>query len=244
MSGKVGIVMPYFNDKDLLVKSVIGVLSQTYTNWELFLVDDGSAPGLRAKDILPKSISSKVRIIEKRNGGVSSARNTALDIIREEKKYDYIAYCDADDIWDENYLEQQLVVLHSEPNIDIVYSTFHLQMADGGPAFPYGITYYDEYPGLEFLLKSNFIYISSIVHRPKCLEVGNFDSNLNSIEDWDMWCRMAEAGYKFKRNKKTGITYTCKPNGMGSKSNASIFTAFYKKHGLFNNTNTQTAVPA
>jgi glycosyltransferase involved in cell wall biosynthesis len=232
----VAIVMPYYNDKQLLVKSVMGVLGQTYQDWELLLVDDGSARGNKAVEILPSNITKRIRVIEKSNGGVSSARNLALDLIRNENRHQYVAYCDSDDMWEENYLKEQLEVLKNT-EYDLVYSTVQYQMIDGSPAFPFGIPFYDEFPGTATLVKGNFMYISSIVHKIDCLNVGNFDSNLNSIEDWDMWARMSEAGFKFKRNKNTGIIYTCKTDGMGSRANASLYNAFFTKHAVYNNTN-------
>ena len=77
------------------------------------------------------------------------------------------------------------------------------------------------------------------MHKIKCLDVGDFDPTLNSIEDWDYWCRIAKAGYNVKRNKNAHFTYTVKANGNGGRSNATIYNAFFKKHDLLNNTNPQ-----
>jgi glycosyltransferase involved in cell wall biosynthesis len=237
MQGKVAIVMPYYNDKELLAKAVMGILGQNYYDWELFLVDDGSVPGNRAWDILPSNITSRVRVVQKPNGGVCSARNAALNIIRLEKRHDYVAYCDADDVWDETYLVQQQALL--DENTDFVYSAVTCKFVDGSPAYPFGIPFFEEWPGLETLFKCNFIFISGVMHKIKCLDVGDFDPTLNSIEDWDYWCRIAKAGYNVKRNRYAHFTYTVKANGNGGRSNATIYNAFFKKHDLLNNTDSQ-----
>jgi len=232
---RVAIIMPYYNEKDLLVKSVRGVLGQTYTDWHLYLIDDGSALENQAIKVLndEKFDLSKITVIHKDNGGVCSARNLALNYIRDLKvNYDYVAYCDSDDIWITSHLEQQIKILN-ETNNDFVYSAVRYQLPDGAPAWAWGIAMYDEWPGLNTLWKGNFIYISSVVCKIKCLDMGNFDYDLNSIEDWDMWCRIGAAGYNITKNKNITITYTCKLNGNGSKGNSDIYRRFYAKHSHF-----------
>lgn len=228
---KVAIVMPYYNDKDLLMRSVTGVLNQSHKNWDLFIVDDGSLPHNKASLVCSHYASNRIKIIEKTNGGVSVARNTALEMINKDHSYSYVAYCDSDDIWSDNYLSSQLENL---TDCDFVYSEVKHKYENGVTAFPYGIPNPPEYPGLKYMLDSPFIYISSVVHRIGCLSVGYFDSQLNSIEDWDMWARIAEAGYRIKKNKSTYIVYTVKhSNNMASKRNENIYKVFRNKHSLF-----------
>jgi len=226
----VAIVMPYYNDKDLLLKSVISILGQSYLNWKLFLIDDGSKEENKAQNILGRDITKRVKIINKENGGVSSARNAALDLIRQDSFFKYVAYCDADDRWGEHYLSSQLKAIE---DCDLVYSDAINEFVDGSPAIPYGISNPDIYPGMDMLIKSNFIYISSVLHKVKCLSVGNFDSNLNSIEDWDMWVRIAKAGYKIKKNSLEFIKYIVKNEGnMASKRTDDIYKRFIEKHNI------------
>jgi beta-1,4-mannosyl-glycoprotein beta-1,4-N-acetylglucosaminyltransferase len=227
-SGRVAIVMPYYNDNDMLVSSTMAIVSQTYRDWVLFLVDDGSSPENRASTILGRKKDSRIKIIEKPNGGVSSARNAALDKIKESGGFEYIAYCDSDDVWDENHLASQIKALQEA---DLVYSEVRHEFTDGSIAYPDGIPNPQEYPGLEFMRRCPFIYISSVVHKAKCLSVGGFDSSLDSIEDWDMWVRIAKAGYKFKKNSDSKITYTVKfSSNMASKRTPEISDRFHKKN--------------
>jgi len=117
-SSKVAIIMPYYNDSSLMISSVMGILNQTYRDWVLFLVDDGSSENNKAAKVLGRHYPSRIRIIEKENGGVSSARNAALDLVRKDPSFAYIAYCDSDDVWDEGYLESQIEAIQ---NCDLVY---------------------------------------------------------------------------------------------------------------------------
>lgn len=225
----VAIVMPYYNEPELLIKSVMAILGQSYQYWKLFIIDDGSEKHKKAKKVLGNNLTSRVKIIEKENGGVSLARNTALSLIKKDSFYKYIAFCDADDIWSEHYLSSQLQMLQTS-NADLVYSNVNTVFQDGGQAFRIGIPDPVEYPGLEFMLKNPFIFISSVVCKKECLSVGEFNSNLDSIEDWDMWLRIAKAGYKLIKNRYETIQYTVKNSGMASKNNETKRKEFLKLH--------------
>jgi glycosyltransferase involved in cell wall biosynthesis len=233
---KVAIVMPYYNEPDLLKRSVEGVMNQTYCTWKLFIVDDGSDKLNRADHNIIQNY--QIKIINKPNSGVSDARNRALDHIQAEGGFSYIAYCDADDVWDKNHLQHSIIVLETK-KADLVYTTPIFKMVDGSPAYPYGIPFYESFPGLEILKKQNFIYISSVLHRVECCRVGSFDGEVNSLEDWDMWLRIAKAGYIIKQNTlyPSSLTYTCKPSGNGSRRTEDIYKKILIKHAITNNTN-------
>jgi glycosyltransferase involved in cell wall biosynthesis len=232
---KIAIIMPYYNEVDLLRKSVWAIFNQTYKDWHLFLVDDGSRRGSRAYEVLnvPPEFEKQITFVFKSNGGVSSARNVALNLIyfRTTIEHDYVAYCDSDDVWSPNYLEQQVAALNDE--VDMVYGSPDHRFLDGSKAIPYGIADYPEFPGKEKLLESNCIFISGVVHKVKCLDVGYFDESLNSIEDWDYWVRISLAGYRIAKNPNAAFIYTVKMNGNGSKSNKQVYEGFYRKHAWF-----------
>jgi glycosyltransferase involved in cell wall biosynthesis len=229
----VAIIMPYYNEKELLIKSIRAIQKQTYKDWHLFLIDDGSQYNYRAHQVLDYLAiePTNVTYVYKSNGGVSTARNTAIKLIKDCDPYRYVAYCDGDDVWDETYLESQIQALSQ--GYDVVYCPVKHRFVDGSVAIPYGIADYPEYPGLQALLKGNFIYVSGTVHKCECLDVGYFDNNLNGIEDWDYWCRVAEADYTFFKNPNASIIYTVKPNGNGAKGDKEVYDKFYLKHGKY-----------
>lgn len=233
---RVAIVMPYYNEVKLLKRSVEGILKQSYPNWKLFIVDDGSAKENRADHNIIQNC--QIRIINKPNSGVSDARNTALEHIQSEKSFTHVAYCDSDDIWHYMHLAEGLKVLEMF-EADMTYSTPEFKMVDGNIAIPFGIPFYSSYPGLEKLKQQNFIYISSVIHKIECCGVGKFDAELNSLEDWDMWLRIAKANYKIEMGLLTfpTFTYTCKQSGNGSKRTEDIYKKVLLKHDLFNNSN-------
>jgi beta-1,4-mannosyl-glycoprotein beta-1,4-N-acetylglucosaminyltransferase len=228
IDSKVAIVMPYFNDPTWMIRSVMAIIGQTFQNWTLFLIDDGSTEPNKAVTILGQKLNNRICVLEKPNGGPSSARNLALAHVRSDPSFTHVAYCDADDIWADDYLESQL---SNMGDADFVYSKVIDKFDNWQPAYRFGIPDPDEYPGLHFMLKSPFIFISSVVHKVDCLSVGSFDSNLDSIEDWDMWVRIAKAGYKFKKNNNVTITYIVKTNSsMAGRRTDKITSIFRDKH--------------
>jgi len=116
------------------------------------------------------------------------------------------------------------------PKVDLSYVWPRHVFLDGSPAVPFGISNPPEWPGREGLVQGNFIYISGVVHYPMCILEKAFDEELNSIEDYDYWMRLATLGFRFAKNTNTCFTYTVKDNGMGSKSNDEIWARFRQKH--------------
>lgn len=205
---KVAIIMPYHNDPTL-VKSVSAIIGQTYQNWTLFIVDDGSDIDKRATNILASH--PKIKHFEKVNGGPASARNSALDIIG--KDFTHIAFCDSDDVWDKNFLVANLSKIGDN---DMVYSSVNHVFENGQPAYPYGIPDPDEYPGGEVMLATPFIFMSSVLCRKDAIGFNRFDTQLDSVEDWEMWLRLDKQGKKIIHNPEKLVTYTVK-NGMAAK---------------------------
>jgi glycosyltransferase involved in cell wall biosynthesis len=117
----VSTVMPFLNAERFLQEAIESVLSQTYSNWELLLVDDGSTDGstqiaLRYADQYPK----QVRYLEHayhQNRGASASRNLGI----RESQGVYIAFLDADDVWLPSKLTQQVGMLEAEPEAAMVY---------------------------------------------------------------------------------------------------------------------------
>lgn len=225
---KVAIVMPYYNDP-FLTKSVAAIMGQTFKNWHLFIIDDGSDSKYDAKKVLASH--PKVSIFYMPNSGPSKARNRALAIIKEHGGFTHIAFCDSDDIWNPNYLVANLATIGDN---DIVYCSVNEQFENGQVAIPYGIPDPPEYPGREVMLETPFIYISGVVCKIECLPLLEFDSRLDSIEDWDMWLRLDEAGFRFKKNHRKLLTYTVK-NGMAGQRTEEKLQLLKQKHEVYNN---------
>ena len=113
-TAKVAVVLPVYNTARYLRECLDSILAQSYKDFVVFAVDDGSTD--TSGQILNEYTAKDQRIVtfHKKNGGVSSARNVALDAIENEGSFDYIAFVDSDDLVKENFLE--LYVTHLSAN--------------------------------------------------------------------------------------------------------------------------------
>lgn len=225
---KVAIVMPVFNAEKFLTKTIQCILDQTYSNWELFAVDDGSTDGSVAllkkfTDPRIKVFTSKDRVklkadsngvivaTEKETNGPSHTRNVALDLIRYSGQYEYVAYCDSDDRWKNVHLFIALNHFNEHPDVDMVYSDCDFVLEDATPTATFGVPYHKVFHR-DNLLKQNFIYISTVVHKAGCLSIGNFDNWCVPMEDYDMWLRISKE-YTIEHISQVTATYMYKKNG-------------------------------
>lgn len=219
---KVAVIMPYYND-DMLIKAVGGVTSQTFLNWHLFIVDDGSDNDKKAVNILANH--PKITIIEKEKGGPSSARN--LGLARVHDAFTHVAFCDSDDIWDSDYLMKQINMIGDN---DVVYSSVRHIFDNGQVAIPWGIPDPLHYPGAKVMIETPFIFISSVVCTRQSIENKQFDNTLDSIEDWDMWLTMDKEGCGFIHNPEKLLTYTVKSGGMAGQRTEEKIKRLKSKH--------------
>ena len=183
----ISVVIPLYNKEKAIVKTIDSVLNQTYSNFELIIVDDGSKDN--SLQVVQSIEDSRLRIIHKENGGVSSARNRGI----REAKGDYIALLDGDDLWEPTFLEEQIRLIHDFPNAGMwgVNTAFikhgkkqkwEQGMGDGFRGYVenyFGTTHNDLYCS------------SSVVIRKEVFAVaGYFDERISSSEDLDMWFRI------------------------------------------------------
>lgn len=116
MNPLVSVIIPVYNSKNTIEKTLDSVINQTYQKIEVILIDDGSTDG--STEIMRKYIEKHktviFKIISKKNGGVSSARNRGID----ESTGDYISFLDSDDIWLPKKIEHQVNIFLNNPKID------------------------------------------------------------------------------------------------------------------------------
>lgn len=112
------IIIPVYNGEKFIEDAVNSVFEQTYNDWEMVIVNDGSKDN--TAEVLKKYESdSRIRIIHKENGGVSSARNLAIS----ESKGSHIVFLDADDVWHNNHLEIMNKLINQYPDAGL-YGTY------------------------------------------------------------------------------------------------------------------------
>ena len=116
---KVSVIIPIYNAEKFISGTIESVIAQTYQDWEIIAVDDGSTD--KTPEILTKykkKLSSNLQVITQENSGVSIARNKGIPAARGE----YIAFLDHDDLWTPEKLEKQVKLLDSNKELGLVYS--------------------------------------------------------------------------------------------------------------------------
>lgn len=188
---KVSIIIPTYNRADVLDTSIQSILQQSYTDFELLIVDDGSTDNT---DIVVGSIhDDRIRYLEMpENKGVAAARNEGI----RQAKYDYIAFQDSDDYWKQDKLEKQMTFLTQRPEIGLLYCPYECRKADGSTILvPDRNIPSEEKQGniYRYMLLRNTIGTPSVLLRRQCLEKsGLFCESLSCLEDWELFLRIAK----------------------------------------------------
>ena len=183
---KVSVVIPSYNYGKFVREAVDSVLSQTYADFEIVLVDDGSRDNTR--ETLQDYIDAgRINYIYKENGGLPAARNTGIQAASGE----YIAMLDADDKWLPRKLELQMAYMTDNPDVDVLFCD-ELRFQEGRePQETPRKLLAGENIREKFLI-SCFTIPSSLLFKKKSLTMtGLFDEKLQHCEDWDMMMRMA-----------------------------------------------------
>ncbi|WP_448702967.1 glycosyltransferase family 2 protein [Mucilaginibacter sp. AW1-3] len=192
----VSIIMPAFNAERFIEETILSVQNQTYTDWELIIVDDGSTDQTAA---IVKSMQADKRIkyVYQQNKKQAAARNNALS----NATGNWIAFLDADDVWPALKLEKQLKYAE-EINADVFYTGGEIVDEQGRFISGYN-TVYGRCPAIEMyklLFEGNPIPILSVMFKREWFEkVGlqDEDTRMTGCEDWDYWVRLAKAGADF-----------------------------------------------
>jgi len=182
--GRISVIIPTYNRGKVLERAIKSVLAQTYTNFELIVVDDGSTDN--TSRILSK-FAEKIRYFSKLHGGVSSARNFGL----EKSEGTWVAFLDSDDYWLPEKLERQMQYLQENPEILIV-QTDEKWIRRGIYVNP--MKKHRKYSGWIFPQCLPLCIVSPsavLVHQKVFNDVGVFDENLPVCEDYDLWLRIA-----------------------------------------------------
>jgi len=187
VSPMVSIIIPAFNAMTYLPETLESALSQTYENTEVLVVDDGSTDDV--VQYVSGHPDSRVRLLRKANGGLASARNKGL----LSAKGDYMAFLDADDLWDATKLERQVRCLEAAKRVGLSHTGIRFIDQIGNEVNkPLGVSGNGDVRD-SVVLENPVRCGSTPVVRARCFaDVGGFDETLRFAEDWDMWIRIAE----------------------------------------------------
>jgi glycosyltransferase involved in cell wall biosynthesis len=186
------VIVPTYNTAELITETLESVFQQTFQDFEVIVINDGSPDTARLESVLER-FRDKIVYLKQENRGLSGARNTGIGQARGE----YLAFLDSDDCWSPLYLEKQMEHFAEQPGLDAVYcdsrcfgdlrfagQTFMQLCPSNGPVT------------LESLISGRcHVCVScTIARRKTVIEAGLFDERLRSVEDWDLWIRTLHRG--------------------------------------------------
>ena len=204
---KVSVIIPCYNQAGYLDESVDSVLAQTFQDFEIIIVDDGSDEKDSIK-ILDNYKKPKTRIIRISNSGPAIARNIGI----EAAKGDYILPLDADDKIAPEYIEKSYEILNKNQNIGIVYCEAEFFGEKSGK---WNLSEY-KFPDI---LLANTIFCSALFRKSDWQDVNGYKSEMQfSIEDWEFWLSIIENGLEVHRIPETLFFYRIKNSSRTTES--------------------------
>lgn len=187
-SPRVSVVIPCYNYAHFLQDAVESVLRQTFTDFEVIIVNDGSPDDTKevAEDIIRRNPGHRIKLVNQPNMGVSAARNAGIGAAQGE----YVLPLDADDMLKPEYLDKVLLPLLAEPEIDLAYSWSQKTGTEDS------IVQYHEFTYIN-LIRNLGPSCTVLLKKSAWEKAGGYNPEMSlGYEDWDFPCRLYEAGCK------------------------------------------------
>ena len=209
----VSVIIPCYKQAAYLAGVLDSVVAQTYSDWECLIVNDGSPDNTNevALRYIAAHAGLRIRVIEKPNGGLSSARNFGV----AHSSGRYILPLDSDDLLRPAMLEKTVAALEANPRAGVAYTQTQCFEKDTSVVQNQAFS-------LELLKEENHIAYCSLYRREVFEQVGGYNTNLDSYEDWDFWIGALEHGWQG--------TYVPEPLFLYRVKDESMYTEALKRH--------------
>lgn len=208
---KIDIIIPTYNRLQYLKEAIDSVLTQTYQDWLMYVVDDGSTDNNATEKYVKGLKDPRVKYLRKPNGGPSSARNFGF----KKSNSPLVAFLDSDDIWRKHKLERQVALIQKDPGVGLVYGLTETIEPSGRRAenrwTKTGHIFNDLIDGPRIPGSASMI----LLRREVLNEVGVFREDSSVGEDWELWLRISDR-YKFDCVKE--VLATIRILGTGSQA--------------------------
>ncbi|MBU1565608.1 MAG: glycosyltransferase [Proteobacteria bacterium] len=220
---KVSVVIPCYNQGQFIDDAVDSVLAQSFTDFEIIVINDGSTDGLTNR-LLHNYTKDKTRVIVTANMGLAAARNNGIAVAAGK----YILPLDADDRIESTYLEKAVAILDADTEVGIVYCNARLF---GAVETEWILPEYS----LEKMLLDNLIFCSAFFRKDDWQEAGGYDPGMvNGWEDYEFWLGLIERGRKVVRIQDILFYYRVASDSMvRSKEKwqkVAMFRRIYERH--------------
>lgn len=203
MDKLISVIISVYNTEKYVKEAMESVLSQTYTNLELIIVNDGSSDdSLKVIEAIARK-DNRIVVVDIPNSGISKARNIGI----EKAKGEYIAVMDSDDICTPNRLHVQLAFL-LENNLDFCGSYIQTIGEGQGSVWKYPVAEIDI--GYCMLLDSPFAHPTVLIRR-EILKNYHYNINYQAAIDYELWCRLIADGFKCSNVKSVLLYYRIHP---------------------------------
>ncbi len=229
----ISVIIPTFNYARFLPKTLASVFNQTYSNYEIIVIDDGSTDN--TKSIIADYPS--VRYFYQRNKGLSSARNAGID----RSKGDFLVFLDADDWLERDGLEKNVAVLKNEPNVAFISGNYYLLREGKDRAEPVAVDVTTQH--YLRLLESNYIGMhAAVMFQRWVFDKIRYDPALKACEDYDLYLMIARV-YPVLHHQHFIATYNFHSAGMSHNIGMMIaaLKAVFQKQAAFIHTTEEIA---
>lgn len=208
----ISVIIPTYNSADYISKAVDSVLNQTHQDFEIIIIDDGSTDN--TQQVIESYNDNRIIYIKQKNAGPAEARNNGL----KRAKGEYVAFLDADDKWVPDKLQLQIEAFKLNPSVSMVYSKLEILNKNNETD---EIHSFKNYPNnlelLKYLVFNHIAIVPAVMIKKSYIDqVGFFNPELYTGEDWDFWLRLASKSNFYYIDKtlvlryrpKTSITYS------------------------------------
>lgn len=192
------VIIPLYNKEISISSTIQSVLSQTFADFEVIIVNDGSTDS--SQQVISSFVDSRIKVINKKNEGVSTARNTGTN----EAKFNWIVFLDGDDLWKPNHLHTLFDLIIEYPK-DKIFCTSFVKSDEISAENSTDVSiiiedYFTEAINFQFFWTS-----VACIHKSVFLNVGLFNTKLHRGEDLDLWARIGRKYRFIKSNRITAV---------------------------------------
>ena len=195
----ISIITPFFNAEEYIEETAKSVLSQTFSNFEWIIVDDGSSKEAKEKLMQIEKLDKRIKIFSYTNEPKGPAQARDFGIRNSAKSAKYIVFLDADDLYNKTFLECSYWTLETHPEASWTYSD----------SINFGVRNFlwRKWYDVGWELKENILIVSACVRKEDLLEVGGFELKEKKVyEDWYLWIKLIKAG-KYPVRMSSLLTY-------------------------------------
>lgn len=203
----VSVVVPCYQQAQFLPEAVESVVAQTFTDWEIIIVDDGSPDDTSAvaQRLIAAYPERKIRLVQKQNGGLADARNAGITVARGR----YILPLDADDRIHPEMLAKTVGLLETNPKVGIAYVDWQYFGADNR------VRQARDYDFRVLCAQENLFTCTSLYRKEAWEAAGGYNRNMTcGLEDWDFWIGCGEKGFFGQRIPEVLFYYRSKTGSM------------------------------